>query len=163
MPPPCILVGVTSKPFKNWRPLTPVIFEPHGPSSHFKRCEERQWLAILWGFRKSARRRRPRPPAGPMLEVGGASPIPREPTSRQPSKISDPPRSRQEAARSGQARVRAGGRVALRKAHANRPMPPWGLKAARGCEIPPGRQEERRALRAQAALAYHHDRSGEGC
>ena len=76
MPPPCILVGVTSKPFKNWRPLTPVIFEPHGPSSHFKRCEERQWLAILWGFRKSARRRRPRPPAGPMLEVGGASPIP---------------------------------------------------------------------------------------
>ena len=83
MPPPCILVGVTSKPFKNWRPLTPVIFEPHGPSSHFKRCEERQWLAILWGVRKSARRRRPRPPAGPMLEVGGASPIPREPPSRQ--------------------------------------------------------------------------------
>ena len=165
MPPPCILVGVTSKPFKNWRPLTPVIFEPRVPSSHFKRCEERQWLAILWGFRKSARRRRPRPPAGPMLEVGGASPSRQEPP--QPPAVQDlgsaqkPPRSRQ--VRPGAARVRAGGRVALRKAHANRPMPPWGLKAARGCEIPPGRQEERRALRAQAALAYHHDRSGEGC
>ena len=101
MPPPCILVGVTSKPFKNWRPLTPVIFEPHVPSSHFKRCEERQWLAILWGVRKSARRRRPRPPAGPMLEVGGASPNPPG-AAQPPGAPKEPPKSHLFEAKAGQ-------------------------------------------------------------
>ena len=100
MPPRCILVGVTSKPFKNRRPLTAVIFEPHGPSSHFKRCEERQWLAIPWGFRKSARRRRPRPPAGPMLEVGGASPIPG--AAQPPGAPQGPPKSHLVEAKAGQ-------------------------------------------------------------